>query len=99
MSCGAWGSASGVRRQTAEIAAARSASVRGIVRFRFFPAKGTRVEIDGKAWTTPSNLVSAELPAGQHSLVPGARSGKRIARSVVVEDAKTTNIGTIDPAQ
>ncbi len=72
---------------------------RGIVRFRFFPAEGTRVEIDGKPLSTPSNVVSAELSAGKHTLVLIATSGKRIARSVVVEEDKTTNIGTIDLAQ
>jgi len=72
---------------------------RGIVRFRFFPAEGTRVEIDGKPLSTPSNVVSAELAAGQHSLVLIAKSGKRVTRSVVVEEGKTTNIGTIDLAQ
>jgi serine/threonine protein kinase len=71
---------------------------RGIVRFRFFPAEGTSVEIDGKPWSTSSNVVSAELSAGQHSLVLVAQSGKRVARSVVVEEGKTTNIGTIDLA-
>jgi len=71
---------------------------RGVVRFRFFPAEGTRVEIDGRPWPTLSNVVSAELSAGQHSLVLVAKSGKRVTRSIVIEEGKTTNIGTIDLA-
>ena len=72
---------------------------RGTVRFRFFPAEGTVVQIDGRTWPTSGNVVAADLGAGEHTLTLQGREGQRIVRRFTIEEGKTTNIGTIDLAQ
>ncbi len=68
----------------------------GKLHFRFFPAQGTRVEIDGKPLATTSNVVSAELPVGKHTLALEASDGRRLVRSFAIDPDKTTSLGTLD---
>lgn len=75
------------------------AAPRGSVRFRFFPAEGTVVEIDGRSISTSGNTVATELPAGEHTLTLVGQGGKRVVRRFAVEEGKATNIGTIDLSQ
>lgn len=69
---------------------------RGKVQFKFFPAEGTRVVIDGRAMSVGGNVVSTELPVGAHTLLLETRDGRRMNRAFEVEEGKTTNLGTLD---
>ena len=69
---------------------------RGRVQFKFFPAEGTRVIIDGKAFPVGSNVVAAELPVGKHTLVLETDDGKRVKRSFEITEGQTTSLGTLD---
>ena len=72
---------------------------RGKVQFKFFPAEGTRVVIDGRPLTVGSNVVATELPVGNHTLVLETRDGKRLVRSFEITEEQTTNLGTLDAAR
>ena len=69
---------------------------RGRVQFKFFPADGTRVTIDGKILAVQSNVVATELPVGSHALVLETRDGRRLAKTFEVEEGKTTSLGTLE---
>jgi len=69
---------------------------RGKVQFKFFPAEGTRVVIDGRPLAVGSNVVSTELPVGPHTLVLETRDGRRMTRSFKIEEGQTTSLGTLD---
>lgn len=75
------------------------ATPRGTVRFRFFPADGTVVEVDGRVVATNGNTVAAELTAGEHTLTLTGLSGQKVVKRFVVEEGKTTSLGTIEVAQ
>lgn len=75
------------------------ATPRGTVRFRFFPADGTVVEVDGRVVATNGNTVATELAAGEHTLTLTGQSGQKVVRRFVVEEGKTTSLGTIEVAQ
>ncbi len=72
------------------------AIARGRVQFKFFPAEGTRVVIDGKAIAVGSNVVSTELPVGKHTLVLETTDGRRVVRPFEIEEGQTTSLGTLD---
>ncbi len=69
---------------------------RGRVQFKFFPADGTRVTIDGKMLAVQSNVVATELTTGSHSLVLETRDGRRLAKTFEIEEGKTTSLGTLE---
>ncbi len=69
---------------------------RGGVQFKFFPADGTRVTINGKTLAVQSNVVATELPVGRHALVLETRDGRRLAKTFEVEEGKTTSLGTLE---
>ena len=69
---------------------------RGKVRFKFFPADGTRVIVDGRPMAPGSNVVSAELPVGTHTLVLETPDGRRIMRTFTIDEGETTSLGTLD---
>lgn len=75
------------------------ATPRGTVRFRFFPADGTVVEVDGRVVATNGNTVATELTAGEHTLTLTGLSGQKVVKRFVVEEGKTTSLGTIEVAQ
>ncbi len=68
----------------------------GEVRFRFFPADGTRVEIDGVRLEVGSNSVSKVLTVGMHVLVLEGADGGRLSRGFEVREGATTNLGTLE---
>jgi hypothetical protein len=70
--------------------------LRGSVRFRFFPAEGTRVEVDGARVAVGSNAVTLELEEGRHVLVLEGSGGERLTRSFEVRGGVTTNLGTLE---
>lgn len=72
------------------------ATPRGTLRFRFFPADGTVVEIDGRVVATNGNTVASELAAGEHTLTLTGQSGQKVTRRFVVEEGKATNLGTLE---
>ena len=72
---------------------------RGRVQFKFFPAEGTIVSIDGKPFAVGGNVVATELPVGNHTLVLETRDGKRLVRSFEITEEQTTNLGTLDAAR
>lgn len=72
---------------------------RGRVQFKFFPADGTRVSIDGKPFAVGGNVVATELPVGAHTLVLETRDGKKLVRSFDITSEQTTNLGTLDAAR
>ncbi|HRE88477.1 MAG TPA: hypothetical protein PK095_04980, partial [Myxococcota bacterium] len=83
----------------AQVVVALKATPRGTVRFRFFPAEGTKVEIDGRPIGTNGNTVATELAAGEHTLTLIGENGAKVVRRFVVEEGKATNLGTIEAAQ
>ena len=80
----------------AQVVVTLKATPRGTVRFRFFPAEGTVVEIDGRPIGTSGNTVAAELATGEHTLTLLGQSGQKLVKRFVVEEGKATNLGTIE---
>lgn len=69
---------------------------RGRVQFKFFPAEGTRVSIDGKGLALAGNVVGTELPVGSHTLLLETDDGRRLRRPFEVAAGETTNLGTLE---
>jgi len=69
---------------------------KGHVTFRYFPAQGTRVLIDGVPVDTATNVVRREVTAGRHRLELVSADGTRHTRTFEVEEGKLLNLGTID---
>jgi hypothetical protein len=69
---------------------------RGKVHFRFFPAEGTRVKIDGNKVNAAGNVITLELTVGKHTLVLEGRDGQRLQKPFAIEPNETTSLGTLD---
>jgi hypothetical protein len=72
-----------------------TASTRGKVVFRFYPAS-SKVVLDGKPQnTSASNLVQRDLEAGKHRLLLIGPDGVKRSESFEVKAGKTTNLTTL----
>ncbi|MBL8787860.1 MAG: serine/threonine protein kinase [Deltaproteobacteria bacterium] len=69
---------------------------RGRVQFRFFPADGTKVVVDGRPLVVSGNVVDVELGVGKHTLVLETVDGRRLVRGFAVEEGKTATLGTLE---
>lgn len=69
---------------------------RGTLRFRFLPAVGTRVTLDGQPLEVGSNMVSIEVLAGPHELVLSRENGERVTRRFEIVEGEVENLGTFE---